>query len=123
MKVVDPGHRYRLHVLDTDGPNGFPLIFVKREGPGYPGNVGHYPGTTIQEVLRACCDRLEYVNNQIPSPYTRSARRELKNAIFQLECRAAERHGRPRTFDNVDILDHAVCLLCGHVDCDGRCRT
>lgn len=46
MKVVDPGHTYELDVLDAPQQHqGHPLIFVKREGPGFLGNVGHNPGT------------------------------------------------------------------------------
>lgn len=56
MKVIDPGHVYDLRSLDGEQLNR--LVFVKREGPSYPGNVGHYPGTTMQEVLRALIDRL-----------------------------------------------------------------
>jgi hypothetical protein len=48
MKVIDPGHYYELNVLDGDLPLPAYLRFVKREGPGYPGNKDHYPGTTCQ---------------------------------------------------------------------------
>lgn len=67
MIVLDPGHRYHLHTLDDNAPQAYwPLQFVKREGAKFPGNLGHYPGTTTQEVLRACIDRAGYVNRQIP---------------------------------------------------------
>lgn len=62
MKVIDPGHHYGLAVLDGE-PNGSEsLLFVKRQGEKYPGNTFHHHGTTLQEVLRACCERLRYVN-------------------------------------------------------------
>jgi hypothetical protein len=59
MKVLEAGHKYEL--LSLDGGEPQILTFVKREGEGYPGNVGHHPGTTLQEVLRAEIDRGMYV--------------------------------------------------------------
>lgn len=56
MQVIDPGHDYNLATLDGDG-SSVRLTFVKREGPGFPGNIGCYPGrykytSLIQCVLR-----------------------------------------------------------------------
>jgi hypothetical protein len=100
MIVLDPGHLYQLQQLgelkdNTDIKYGYhnTLRFVKREGPGYPGNSGTYPGTIIQDVLRACIDRLKYVDNQISSPNNLVAIEHLRWAIFVLESRAAQRHG------------------------------
>lgn len=48
--VIDPGHLYELQVIDkVECAEPYPslLRFVKREGPGYPGNSGTYPGTII----------------------------------------------------------------------------
>lgn len=116
MKVLDPGHSYALkHVDGDDGQN---LFFVKREGPGYPGNVGSYPGTQIQEVLRVCIDRLDYVNNQIPCDRNKIAKRYLQEAIFHLESRAAERHGRVLQANAEGIEKLPICPYCGHIECD-----
>lgn len=99
MKVLDAGHEYELDVLDG-GPFSTPkyLRFVKREGEQYPGNVGHYSGTTIQEVLRACIDRLKYVDNQVPDLVNRLVIGLLRQAIWYLEERAHRRHGIKMTF-------------------------
>jgi hypothetical protein len=43
MRIIDPGHDYILSVYDGEGEQR--LTFMKREGPGFPGNIGHYPGT------------------------------------------------------------------------------
>jgi hypothetical protein len=95
MKVLDPGHEYRLSTIDDPyGVETIALRFVKREGEGYPGNVGHYSGTIIQEALRACIDRLKYVNNQIPDDRNIDVAHHLRCALFLLEDRAAERHGK-----------------------------
>src|SRR4051812_14687800 len=62
MTVLDPGHTYALGILDGD--DAMILCFVKREGERYPGNVGVQCGTTLQEVLRACLDRIDYLDRQ-----------------------------------------------------------
>lgn len=122
MKIIDPGHYYQLLVLDGDQNDyGQWLRFVKREGDKYPGNVGHYPGTNIQEVLRVCIDRLDYLNKQIPCSDNRIAQNSLIITVHALECRAADRHGR-----RIPSLEQAVhgdtCAKCGHVGCKGDCH-
>lgn len=93
MRCVDPGHSYELSTL---GGNGAPatLVFVKRSGDGYPGNIGEHPGTTLQEVWRASLDRLKYLDWQNPSTYNAVAIASIQQAISALEDRAADRHGR-----------------------------
>jgi hypothetical protein len=122
VNVRDPGHDYVLASLDGDAPQR--LTFVKREGPGFPGNVGAHPGTTTQEVLRALIDRGKYVNNQIPCAETEAATELMKSALLLLELRAARRHGRvAKAFDTLDeaATTRETCPRCGHVGCDG-CR-
>lgn len=121
MKVIDPGHEYELTMLDL--PEGFveTLMFVKREGPGYPGNVGHHPGTNIQEVLRALIDRVKYLNNQITDARNGRVISHLRNAMWLLEDRAAERHGRTLDVHMREIEKLPTCTKCGHVSCEGKC--
>lgn len=137
MKVLDPGHMFALQQLDTDVPSvyGDPLIFVKREGPGYPGNVGHYAGTNMQEVLRALISRVKYLQTQIPCGENERMIEFLRRALFQLELRAAKRHGRSvATLGLQHIADDAheqplyslrgiedapTCTGCGHIGCTG----
>lgn len=116
MKVLDPGHRYELDVLD--GTESVVLQFVKREGPGYPGNVGHYGGTIMQEVLRALVDRSQYVNQQVPCPETEAAIGLLKTAIVLFEIRAAKRHDRDLEQSVDEIVAGPTCSYCLHVGCD-----
>ena len=121
MNVIDPGHLYELDILDsTAGKHR--LRFVKRSGDKYPGNIGSYPGTTLQEVLRACHDRLQYVNNQIPCQATIDASQHIARAIFLLEVRAAKRHNRVMDFDMTTVLNGPFCPKCGHVGCKGECH-
>jgi hypothetical protein len=91
MKVLDPGHCYLLDVLDGDAPEE--LTFVKRVGDKYPGNTDAYSGTTLQEVLRACIDRVKYVNAQIPDFNNNDVLYHLRATILALEQRAYVRHG------------------------------
>lgn len=133
MKIVDPGHHYRLDLLDAPDLQsvvfGADLVFVKREGEGYPGNVGHYSGTNMQEVLRALIDRVKYLNNQIPHPRNDNVITSLRHAIFNLELRAAERHGRLDEFTSLimrggpQIENFETCKKCGHIGCEGRCHS
>src|ERR1700721_2807169 len=97
MRVLDPGHQYALKHLD--GNLEELLTFVKREGEGYPGNVGSHPGTNIQEVARVLIDRLKYLDTQDHDPCGRNtlAIYNLREVIRLLEDRAAERHGRDRS--------------------------
>lgn len=121
MWVIDPGHSYRLYSLDGD--QSIELTFVKREGPGYPGNVGAHPGTNLQEVLRACIDRLEYLHAQIPDTRTIGAGTCLRLAMSLLEHRAADRHGRPDpSIQGFSVVSDDFCTTCGHVGCDGDCQ-
>lgn len=123
MKVHDPGHIYELENLDDTGGK-FPkvvLCFVKREGEGYPGNVGHHPGTNLQEVLRALIDRVEYLNSQIYDDSNLLVVNDLRNALWNLESRAALRHGRTLDIGIREIESHPVCTKCGHIGCRGSC--
>lgn len=128
MKVIDPGHRYELDRLDdhTGGLVKEELVFVKREGPKYPGNVGSHTGTTIQEVLRALLERCRYVNDQEFSVETWEAAKNIEDSIVLLEKRAAHRHGRHESFSKIPVDDVIwgvnKCELCGHVGCPGDCR-
>lgn len=123
MRVIDPGHKYALTRLDGHGEEL--LTFVKREGQGYPGNVGHHPGTNIQEVVRTLIDRLKYVDKQIPHWRNSAAISHLRECLVHLEFRAAERHGRESTLweSGLSIEDEPTCSRCGHIRCAETCQT
>lgn len=134
MKVIDPGHVYELNFLDGEpattwaehGPSFQEnwLIFVKREGPKYPGNIGHHPGTQLQEVLRALIDRVKYVEQQEHHAANDAVLYRLRDCIFFLELRAAARHGRElRIENNLFRIEHLpTCDKCGHIGCEGKCH-
>src|SRR5712675_2116787 len=114
MYCIDPGHSYELLMLDGIS-TGCLLTFVKRVGDKFPGNTTSYPGTTMQEVLRAVIDRAEYVNNQIPCKETQEVIRLCTEAVFQLEKRAAIRHGREIDFTTNEAVHGDLCTTCGHI--------
>jgi hypothetical protein len=120
MRVIDPGHTYALMQLDGDGEEI--LRHVKREGAGYPGNVGHYPGTNIQEVLRAEIDRIKYLDNQIHDSTNGLEIKFLRWTLRELECRAAFRHSRPTPVFNEAIELMLFCRICGHIGCNESCQ-
>jgi hypothetical protein len=119
MKIIDPGHFYFLKVLDKvpGDPDCEPLIFVKRFGPKFPGNTCGYRGTTMQNVLRALCDRIRYLQNQVWAPENVVILFAFRLALWLLEFRAARRHGRSY-FRSLDFAEKApMCDHCGHTNC------
>lgn len=123
MRITDPGHVYVLDDLDGQTPyDENVLVFVKREGEGYPGNTGHYPGTNLQDVLRVCINRINYLDNQIHDPLNQVCKDHLRLALFALESRAAQRHGRTLVIKGLKIEEEPVCSSCGHIGCEGNCR-
>lgn len=121
MREIDPGHLYSLHELD-DG-DGQSLMFVKRVGDEYPGNIPPaHAGTTTQDVLRVLIKRMEYVDRQEEHPRNRMTVRHLTLALYQLEARHAEKSGLQESFYRLQdgftpISDMPVCSLCGHIVC------
>ncbi len=115
MIVLDPGHDFVLSNLD--GQSQSRLTFVKREGERFPGNFGHHPGTTSQEVVRALINRAQYVQRQIPCWQTRLSVHLMRAVIWLYEHRAARTHGRRwfRRLRGVELLP--TCIACGHIDC------
>lgn len=120
MKVLDPGHVYELGHLD--GPGTSILTFVKREGDGYPGNVGHHEGANLQEVLRALIDRVHYLDDQIHDTTNDDVVANLRVALWFLETRAAIRHGRTLSVPIAFIEQQPTCAKCGHIGCGGGCH-
>lgn len=129
MKEIDPGHEFELDYLDTAQETTLAQVgrlrFVKRVGPKYPGNTDAHSGTTIQEVTRALISRLIHLDGQDPHRRNKIALRDFRNAILQLELRAAERAGDPNRVlemregmrDMFEIEDYPACRTCGHIGC------
>lgn len=127
MKTVIPGHLYKLDQYDTGNPvmvfnEDGDLRFMGRVGEMYPGNEVAFSGTNLQEVLRACIDRLVYLQKQKPHRCNLAALTMLRASIFVLEERAAEQKGRVvnACIDVSEIEKISTCLTCGHIDCPGH---
>lgn len=121
MRVVDAGHSYLLDKLDGDGFVG--LDFVKREGEGFPFNIGNKSGTNCQEVLRALIDRSQYLNKQMPCAETEAIIGCLQSALLLFELRAARRHNRHLTLPGLVYLSNSpTCQDCLHIGCKGDCN-
>jgi hypothetical protein len=131
MKILDPGHSYLLKMYDIEpsvAVGEHHLIFMKRQGPGYPGNFGQHAGTNCQEVLRALIDRVKYVDKQIPHPENKTILTSLRRALLSLDVRAAERRGAEGlpiwplpSIDGKYIEDYEPCPKCGHL-CGDTCK-
>jgi hypothetical protein len=135
MKILDPGHRFALHVLDQRPGiiTEVEATFVKRADvpgsdphqphqpprrPKYPGNVGTHPGTLLQEYWRAEIARLQYLDHQEPSRFNDWCIDNLRNNIYYLEIRAARRHGVHFMLQPERVLgieDYPICPQCGHI--------
>jgi hypothetical protein len=124
MHIIDPGHKFALDLYDMGIGVFTELTFMKREGGKYPGNKGHYPGTNLQEVIRACIVRTEYLNRQIPCDENVVGLRCLREFILSLEVRAAMRHGMTHVeaaailfkfFLEGTIERLPTCKVCGHI--------
>ena len=124
MKIIEPGHIYELANLDGEVANT--LTFVLRSDPPakYPGNRGAHPGCIMQEVLRALIDRARYVDGQFNCVETRVALNSMRNALYQLEKRAARLHGDLTEFyrrvESDKIEQYPTCPLCGHISHPSR---
>lgn len=119
MQILDPGHRFRPDFIDETGTFvQYPIQYVKREGDKYPGNKGHYPGTTIQEICRIQISRLKYVFRQIPCPEDLRCIDYQRYTIHDLEIRAAIQHNRTLhlTADEIQNIEELpTCKKCGHI--------
>lgn len=126
MRVIDPGHVYELQGIDEEEAliRMLPVTisFVKRVGPGFPGNSGPtLSGPTTQEVIRVLIDRMKYVNGQRQDPSNIEAICNLRAALVCLEIRAA--HERDDIIAELGIClmetpeTEPTCPRCGHLMC------
>lgn len=120
--ILDGGHDYG--VESFDGEHIQAIRFMKRhdlEDPGkYPGNTNSYPGTTLQVVLRILIDRVEYLQDQKPCVENKLIRLCLMLAIWLLEFRAANRHGKWYLHGLRYASYMPICTKCGHTICDHK---
>ncbi len=121
MKVLDPGHTYLLNCLDGLPNEVRTLTFVKRcdlKNPKrFPGNTDSYPGTTLQNVIRAMLNRIRYLQNQVWAVENVFIIFSLKISLWLLEFRAARRHGKLFLKSMKFAEFEPMCKECGHTNC------
>lgn len=86
MKVLDPGHRYALDNLETEGET----ILQFYKDPALHNGDG-YPGPSCQEVLRAVIDRVQELHRERPHELNAGIIYDLRHAIAGFEGRAVLR--------------------------------
>jgi N-acetylglucosamine kinase-like BadF-type ATPase len=86
MRVLDPGHRYALDNLETEGGT----ILQFRKDPALHDGDG-YEGPSCQEVLRAVIDRVQELNREKPDIENAIIIHDLRHAIAAFEARALRR--------------------------------
>lgn len=118
MKVIDLGHKYLVDSYDGGYP--YYVIFMKREGEKFPGNVGKYSGTNCQEIIRVLIDRVQYLDEQDRCVENKQIIENLRLALEAFEVRAARRHGRTLIYNETPIEKDPYCSTCGHIQCKGH---
>lgn len=83
MRVLDPGHRYALDNLESEGEQT--LQFMK-DPALHDGDGAH--GTTCQEVIRALIDRVQTLNAERPWHGNDQIIYDLRHALAGFEARA-----------------------------------
>jgi hypothetical protein len=75
-------------------------------------------------VLRALIDRVKHLNKQAPDEHNAPILRNLREALWLFESRAAKRYGRdfPALEEFEAIENEATCRQCAHIRCKGECE-
>ena len=126
MKILDHGHLFEVDCYDgVHIQSPLTITYMKRMGPGYPGNTSAYPGTNCQEVIRSIIRRVQYLDEQIHHRNNAEIIFHQRSSLYLFEERAAERHGRRlpellRPSSPIEYLE--TCKKCGHITCPGGCR-
>lgn len=115
MKIIEPGHIYRLNWLDgepggsdtlknpTEYPDNF-LVFVNRE------KGTEHPGTQTQEVIRALINRTKHCDNCLRWEGNDLIIYHLRMALVLHEVRALIR----KTEKKIILPEHIDTDLDGH---------
>lgn len=92
--VNEPGHDYELHNME-DGTTQH-VMFIKKE-PVEEGSTEMktvHNGTTNEAVLQMMIDRMEWLDERMPSEYNKRCIEHLKEALSALLERTKERKER-----------------------------
>lgn len=126
MKILEPGHKYELEHLESEGKET--LTFIRRSSGIVDYGDREHPGTNTQEVIRALIDRSLYLDWVLPCDETKDAVWHLRQALYCYEVRAWKRkqekvnkmagqHTHPNTpnvhrdgYDDVPFSEHEIEL-------------
>lgn len=86
MKVIEPGHIFKLPHIESDGEEV--LVFLRRDAANDKDN---HAGTNVQEVLRALISRTKYMDAQVPAIENDDTLWHLRMALMGYEGRAYRR--------------------------------
>lgn len=103
MKAIDEGHLYQLD--DLRGGPAKNLSFYKDDKI----NGSHRDGCSLQEVLRACIDRVHFLNKQKPASENGEIVMHMRHALRLLESRAAR-----ISVEKGDPIERAAIGIAGH---------
>jgi hypothetical protein len=96
MRIITPGHRYRLDGFETPDKNTQVLQFIHKapseDDPEKFVTVSN--GTTNEEVIRVLIDRLKFHGSKIASRENDNALMHLQKALDWLNERTANRENR-----------------------------
>jgi hypothetical protein len=88
MKILTTGHKYELENFDEPEKPGQILQFIQKRGD--PLEIVS-DGTTNEEVLKMLINRLNFLNELLPSRETAVAITNLDQALLWLNKRTADR--------------------------------
>ena len=104
MECLDAGHMYLLD--DNKKPTKTTTITFFKD---FEINGNGYDGTTNQEVLRALIDRVDFLNDQVQSPYNERITYHLRMALVLHEARHLE-----RLVERGDFVEDIIPKETGH---------
>ena len=88
MKILKPGHSYRLASADESGPSQ-DIDFVRG-----PAEARESMGTTNEEVLCMLIDRMKFLNSEVPCEESEIVIHNLESALLALHVRTMNRKSR-----------------------------
>ena len=89
MRILEPGHKYALANLESEGEQV--LTFIRRSSDMVDYGDGEHAGTNTQEAIRAVIDRSKYLHTIGPCEETANAIDWGRMMLYEYEARAWRR--------------------------------
>ncbi len=95
MKTLTAGHRYELASVEGGEPQVIQFIEKRPAKKDADGQLVTFKdGTTNEEVLAVLIDRLQFLQEKVPSQEGFLAHKRVKDALMWLNKRTADRQAR-----------------------------